>query len=275
MTAFTLGQATALALKAIETQGSSRALPLRRRPSRLGALHRTGLPVRRDSIEAGTFEEMFFAIPAKGETDRLLRMARRTLDAGRQLRREARSGARELTRSERLIASLTAAAVRVYEEICTLARLNRGRVFPTYDHLAKATALGRATIARALHMLEAIGFLVRQRRFRRVGGERPRYKQTSSVYRPTEAPRVLPYLPRWMRPVPIPDDQVQHNADRREAQAGMLAQLSCRELAHALVGGPLGRMLVKLGGRVDDIAALEACESQNNPRSLLTSIQKG
>lgn len=52
-----------------------------------------------------------------------------------------RAAARALTRSERLIASLTAAAVRVYEEICTLARLNCGRVFPTYDYLARATAL--------------------------------------------------------------------------------------------------------------------------------------
>ncbi|BCI72880.1 hypothetical protein SPKIRA_37100 (plasmid) [Sphingomonas paucimobilis] len=28
--------------------------------------HRTGARVRRDSIEAGTFEDMFFATPAKG-----------------------------------------------------------------------------------------------------------------------------------------------------------------------------------------------------------------
>lgn len=271
MTAFTLGQASALALRTIAQAGAP-TLPLRRPPARSGAPHRTGAPVRRDSIEAGTFEEHFFAMPGKGETDRLLRMARRTLDAGRQLRREARSGARELTRSERLIASLTAAAVRVYEEICTLARLNRGRVFPTYDHLARATALGRATVARALHVLEAIGFLVRQRRFKRVEGEGPRYRQTSNVYRPTPAARVLPYLPRWLRPVPIPDDQMEHDAARAAAHAEMLGQLSCRELGQALVGGALGRVLAKLGARIDAAVALPVCESQNRPQPLATSI---
>jgi hypothetical protein len=97
-------------------------------------------------------------------------MARRALDAGRKYAAK-RAAARALTRSEWLIASLTAAAVRVYEEICALARLNRSRVFPTYDYLARATALGRATAARALHVLEAIGFLVRQRRLKRVEGE--------------------------------------------------------------------------------------------------------
>jgi len=48
--------------------------------------------VRRDSIEAGTFENLFFAAPAKGETDRLLRLARAALDAGRRVRRAARGG---------------------------------------------------------------------------------------------------------------------------------------------------------------------------------------
>ncbi len=71
--------------------------------------------------------------------------------------------------------------MRVYEDICTLARLNRGRVFPSYDHLTTATALGRATVARAIALLKEIGFLVRQRRFKRVEGEGPRYKQTSNV----------------------------------------------------------------------------------------------
>ncbi|MBB3348866.1 hypothetical protein FHY02_003348 [Sphingomonas sp. BK069] len=33
------------------------------------------------------------------------------------------------------MAALTAGAMRVYEEICTLARLNEGRVFPSYDRL--------------------------------------------------------------------------------------------------------------------------------------------
>lgn len=259
MTAITLGQAATQALG-----GFARV----RKPARSGAPHPTGAPVRRDSIEAGTFEEMFFAVPAKGETDRLLRTARRTLDAGRQLRREARAGTRVLTSAERRIVTLTAGAVRIYEELLTLARLNRGRVFPSYDHLSEATSLGRATVARALHILESIGFLVRQRRFKRVEAEGagPRYKQTSNVYRPTLPNRVLPYLPRWMRPAPVPDDAVQHAADQRDAMTGMIAGLSCRDLATVTVGGQLGKILAKLGEGIDRLE----CESHNRSQPLLS-----
>jgi hypothetical protein len=133
-------------------------------------------------------------------------------DAGQLLlestnRREERAGTHTLTATERAIAALTAGAVRVYEGICTLARLNQGSVFPSYDWLAEATGLGRATIARALHALDRVGFLVRQRRFTRIEGEGPRYRQTSNVYRALLPASVLGYLPCWMRPSPLPDDQ--------------------------------------------------------------------
>ena len=250
MTAFTLGQASVLALHGMAARQADRgaaARTLRRPPARSGAPHPTDAPVRRDSIEAGTFEELFFAVPAPGETDRLLRIAPRTLDAGRQLRREARAGLRELSKSERLIATLTAGAVRVYEEICTLARLNRGRVFPSYDHLARATALGRATVARALAVLEGIGFLVRQRRFKRIEGEGPRYKQTSNVYRPTFAIRVLGYLPRWMRPAPVPDDQAQHDAARNEVMLRCWRSCRAESLRWRAWAGRLVKCLLSLG----------------------------
>jgi hypothetical protein len=258
MTLFTLSQASASALGSVIVQRP------RTKPDTL-AIPRA--PVRRDSVEAGTFEDTFFAIPAKGETDKLLRIARRTLDAGRQLRREGRAGERVLTALERRITTLTAGAVRVYEEILTLARLNGGRVFPTYDHLAKATSLGRATIARALHILEDIGFLVRQRRFRRIVTERagPRIKQTSNVYRPTLPQRVLAYLPRWMRPAPIPDEVLQRDVDNTTNTKSMLDNLSCRELATMLVGGALGDVLARLGDGIDR----RECESQINAQSLI------
>ena len=279
MTAFTLGEASARALG-----GMLCARPVQQaRPARSGGLHRTGAPVLRDSIEAGTFEEHFFAVPAKGEPDQLLRAARRALDAGRRLRREERAGTRTLTATERTIATLTAAAVRVYEEICTLARLNRGRVYPSYDWLAEATGLGRATVARALPVLERIGFLVRQRRFRRVAGEgadaaaggRPRYRQTSNAYRPLLPARVLAYLPRWMRPAPLPVDQEQHDADRAEEHAAMRAGLSCRDLAMATVGGMLGKVLARLGAGIDGREDAARCESQNHPQPLMNSNDYG
>jgi predicted transcriptional regulator len=273
MTAITLGQAATLALGGVRAAGGTRA-----RAASTGARrHITGAPVRRDSIEAGTFEEMFFAVPAKGECDRLLRIARVMLDAGRKLKRAARAEGRVLSRAERLVAALGAGAVRIYEELLTLARLNRGRVYPSYDRLAERTGLGRATVARGLAQLEAIGLLVRQRRFRRVegAGPGPRYAQTSNVYRPTPPAtlpaRILSHLPRWMQPAPLPDDEVQRADDRQAEQAAMLATLSCRDLARTTVGGPLGRMLARLGAVIDR----RLCESHDDPQPLTDSIMNG
>lgn len=248
------------------------------RKSRSGAPHPTGAPVLRDSVEAGTFEHLFFASPAKGEPDRLLRAARRILDAGRQLRREARSDGRTLTSAEQLLTTLTAASVRVLEEILTLARLNKGRVFPSYDYLADATNLGRATVARALRILENIGFLVRQRRFKRLEGDGPgpRYAQTSNVYRAFLPDIVQRYLPRWMRPAPLPDDQVQREADRQEDMAAMRATLCPQERRKAMEKGKLARILARmeaaLDAQVTDVTAQR--ESQNHPQPLIESIIK-
>ncbi|WP_271301167.1 helix-turn-helix domain-containing protein [Sphingomonas sp. CV7422] len=262
MTALTFGEASAQFCARV--RGDARAA--RRVP------HRTGAPVRRDSMEAGTFEDVFFAAPAPGEPDRWLRACRGALDAGRRLRREARAGTRTLSVRERPIAALTGAAVRVFEELCTLARLHRGRVFPSYDWLAEATALGRATVARALVLLEAAGFLVRQRRFVRAegAGEGPRYRQTSNAYRALLPATVLAYLPRWMRPAPVPVDQLDHHQAQADAQAAMLAGLSARDRARATVDGALGKVLAALGAAID-----RTCESQNRSESLIDSIHKG
>lgn len=244
-------------------------------PARSGAPHRTGAPVLRDSLEAGTFEEVFWTAPAKGETDRLLHVARKTLDAARRLRRDARSGHRTLSAVEQGISKLTGSAVRVFEEILTLARLNHGRVYPSYDYLAQATGLGRATVGRALAVLEAIGFLVRQRRFHRLKceGPGPRYGQTSNAYRPLMPGSVRSYLPRWMRPAPLPDDAVQHHADRIAETNAMLDTLTCRELAHITVDGPLGRILAKLGDAIDCQEREAQNGSQPLTRLLLTANQ--
>lgn len=298
MTAFTLGEATALALGRVrgrfneDARVGGRVAPRAhvsglagvrvRPPARSGAPHPTGAPIRRDSIEAGTFEAHFFTVPAKGEPDRLLRMARAALDAGRRLKRAARIEGRVLSPAEGALAGLTAGAVRVYEEICTLARLNQGRVFPSYDRLAEATALGRATVARALRALEVAGFLLRQRRFKRVApaagegtGDAPRYAQTSNAYRPLLPARLLPHLPRWLAPAPLPVDVEQRQADRAADIAQMHDSLSCRELAQTLVGGSLGRVLAKLGAHIDRREQGTSCESQKAPQPLLDSIHSG
>lgn len=261
--ALTLGEAATVALDQMR-MGAGRV------PAARPRLHRTGAAIRRDSIEAGTFEDRFFAVPAKGETDRLLRMARVALDQGRRLKRAVRAEGLTLSPTEAAMTAMTASAVRVFEELCTLARLNAGRVFPSYDRLAEATALGRATVARALTILERAGFLVRQRRFKRVEGEGegPRYAQTSNAYRPIASARLMPHLPRWIAPSPIPDDAAHREAERVRAVVGMQASLSCRELAKTSVGGALGCVLAKLGAALDR----HWCESQNQPQPLPDSI---
>jgi hypothetical protein len=259
MGTYTLGQAVTGALSG------------RLKPARSGAPHPTGASVLRGSIEAGTFEHAFFVSPAKGETDRVLRAARRGLDHARALRREARTGARMLTPAERLLTTLTAAAVRVLEEILTLARLNQGRVFPSYDHLSAATSLGRSTVARSLAALEGIGFLVRQRRFKKVAGDGPgpRYAQTSNAYR-TFLPRIAERcLPRALRPAPLPDDVVHREAERIADTNAMLGTLTCREFASAVASGPLAKVLARLGAALDR----QESESHNHPQPLPESYQ--
>ncbi|MBD8548966.1 helix-turn-helix domain-containing protein [Sphingomonas sp. CFBP 8760] len=269
MTALAIGTAAATILARI---GSGH-----RRPTRSGATNRTGAPVRRDSLEAGTFEDLFFVLPAKGETDRMLTAARKILDEGRKLQRKARATGEKLSVSERAVAALTAGAVRVYEEICTIARLCAGRVFPSYDHLADATGLSRNTVARAIPVLGRLGLLVKQRRFKRVEVEgdqdagKPRYRQFSNAYRPMLPKSLIRYLPRCMRPAPPPADAVQREADRQEDQQRMLSQLSCRELARATMSGPMGAALASLGARLD---ADDAASAAGKTASAITVLNR-
>ena len=245
-------------------------MPVRVTPARSGAVRRTGVPVLRNSIEAGTFEDSFFRIPAKGETDKIMRAARKSLDSARALRRIARQGLRKLTKSERALAALTPGAVRVFEELLDLARLNEGKVYPSYEWLAQATELGRATITRAMAILEDIGFIKRQRRFKRVAGDGagPRYEQTSNAYRMMLPTHIVGLLPRWMRPAPLPVDAEQHHTDQIGTTAAMLATLSCKEFAKVTIGGSLGKVLARFGAAVDRAERA----AQNNPEPLKDSI---
>lgn len=266
MAVFTLSEA---ALSVLANMGHPTASATSRRAAR---------PVRRNSIEAGSFEHLFFAAPAKGECDRLLRAARDALDAGRRLRRATRAGGRVLDASEHALAALTAGAVRVFEELCALARVNNGRVYPSYDRLAAVTALGRATVARGLQALEAAGFLVRRRRFVRVEGEgaSPRYAQTSNAYR-LSLPRALGrLLPHWRRPPPVPVDAIQHALARVDALATMDAGLSAHDLARTNVDGTLGAALARLGATLDRRWANEPQrESHDDPEPNLKFIETG
>lgn len=167
------------------------------------------------------------------------------------------------------MAGLTAGAVRVFEEICTLTRLNAGRVFPTYERLAKATALGRATVARALTALEAAGFLIRQRRLCCTIGMGPRYHHTSNFYRPLLPGKLLRFLPRSLLPAPLPCDATVHQAEAA-AELARCATPSGRELAEVALGGAFGRVLASLGAAID----CAACGSHSDPQPLLDSSNR-
>ena len=238
----------------------------KRRPSRSGTVHRTGAPVRRDSIEAGTFEDAFFSRPAKGETDRIYKRAA-TLSAGRaNLRARIAHEGREPTALEAAILRFNRTTLAVLEELLRITRVQAGRVYPTLEYLAEKVGLGRRTIVRALALLAELGFVLSQRRFKRVeiDGVGPRYKQTSNAYRMLMPAWVEAHLPRWMRPAPVPADVVQREVDRIESTTAMLASLSRREYALATVDGQLGKVLARLG------AALDAQESecQHGPQPL-------
>lgn len=224
----------------------------RRGATRSGSLHRTGAPVRRLSLEEGTFEDDFFVVPAAGETDRMLMVARAARREARHLRRRARAG-EHLTARQRDIVDLTSAAIDVFEEILQLARVCAGKVYPSYEHFVEKLGLGRRTVARVLPLLEKAGLLIKQRRFRRVDGDgaRPRYEQTSNAYRPLLPGKLLSLLPRWARPAPTPSDEVQREADRQEDQVAMLSRLNCRDLARATLSGPLANVMARLGASID------------------------
>lgn len=231
-----------------------------RRPGRSGALHRTGAPVRRGSLEAGTFEDgVFTGRYPPGEPDRLYGIARHLREQGRSLMRKMRAG-NTLSAIERDIAALTDSAVHLYDKLCELARLGDGTLEPSYAWMEKKSGLSHGTIAANLTLLEELGFLMRQRRFKRVEDElgEKRYKQTSNVYRLLMPKKLLRFVPRRYQPAPIPPDEEQRQQDRREEQQHMLAGLSCRDLARVTVGGALGRMLERLG---DSIDRRSGCES--------------
>ncbi|MBB3345972.1 helix-turn-helix domain-containing protein [Sphingomonas sp. BK069] len=165
---------------------------------------------RRGSLEEGSFEETFFRAPSPGEVYSLSRLARSLCDQGRVLTREARSLKRKLSVRERSVAKMTALMLRVYDEFLKLARTCNGRIFPSYEWLAKAAAVSISTVAEAIKVFVEVGLLDRQRRFRMVAveGGGTRYAQTSNAYRVCVPQRVLSLLPRAFRPAPAPHGTV-------------------------------------------------------------------
>lgn len=188
-------------------------------PAPSGAIKRTGAAVLRGSLEEGSFESRFWRTYQKGETDRLHQAAvdlasyrRHRLRADR---RHARSSDPTAERRSTLSPNkpppiLSQSATAIFKLMCELGRLCKGEIYPTYDWFIEKTGFARATVARGLAQLKNAGFLLVQRRCKRVDrdGPGPRYEQTSNAYR-LEWPAGLE---RWLdglrTPCPLPDDEL-------------------------------------------------------------------
>lgn len=261
MGAVTLARASFMALDRIE-----RARPR----SRSGAANPTRAHVHPNSRRAGTFEDDFFYSYAKGETDRLYKKAVELLKRKNAIRRLARAEGRQLTEDERLVTLITPAAVRVFEQLTNLARTCAGKVFPTWEWIETHTGLSRASVGRGLSILAKMGLLDKQRRCVPIDppADRPKARnaQTSNVYRMSFPNRLARFLPRWLRPVPLPDDLVQRETDRiEEIEAWRLWRTPRQVVAEEIEDEGLRRVLDSLA------IAIEKQESQKNGQPLLDS----
>jgi hypothetical protein len=241
--------------------------------SRSGAPNPTRAHVHPNSRRAGTFEDEWFYSYAKGETDRLYKRVCELYKGKNAVRRLARAEGRQLTEDEGLATMLTGAAVRVFEQLTQLARTCGGKVFPTWQWIEAHTGLSRASVGRGLSILAAMGLIDKQRRCVAIDppADRPKAKnaQTSSVYRMSFPNRLVRFLPRRLRPAPLPDDVVQREVDRYEDIEAMRLWHSPRQAAAELVeeigDRELRQILKQLGRRIDQ------AESQKNGQPLLDS----
>lgn len=100
-------------------------------------------------------------------------------------------------------------------------------MFPTWEWIETHTGLSRASVGRGLSILSKMGLLDKQRRCVPIDppADRPKARnaQTSNVYRMSFPNRLARFLPRFLRPIPLPDDVVQREVDRIEEIEGAFA----------------------------------------------------
>lgn len=243
---------------------------MRDRPrSRSGAPNPTRAHVHPNSWRAGTFEDDFFYSYAKGEPDRLYKQAAELLKRKNALRRFARAEERELTEDERLATLITNTALRVFEQLTTLARTCAGKVFPTWEWIEAAAGVSRASVGRALSALARMGLIDKQRRCVPIDAppDRPKARnaQTSNVYRMRFPNRLTRFLPRRLRPVPLPDDVVQVETDRAE----QIEQWRLWRTPRQVVGEDI--IDPELRAVLDRLAIAIEGQSQNNGQPLIDS----
>lgn len=234
--------------------------------SRSGSPNPTRAHVHPNSRRAGTFEEDFFYSYAPGEPDRLYKQAAELLKRKNAVRRLARAEARPLTEDERLATLITNTALRVFKELTTLARTCAGKVFPTWEWIEAAAGVSRASVGRALSALATMGLLDKQRRCVPIDppADRPKARnaQTSNVYRMRFPNRLVAFLPRRLRPVPLPDDVTQAEAERVEQIDHWRAWRTPRQMIAEDVAD------AELRAILDSMAIRMERQSQNNGQPL-------
>jgi hypothetical protein len=235
--------------------------------SRSGGPNPTRAKVHPNSRRAGTFENDWFYNYSKGETDRIYARAAELEDQKNAIRRSAKAEGRALTEDERRIMLLTPGALRILKVLLNLARTCAGKVFPTWEYIEQKSGRSRATVHRALSALTAVGLLDKQRRCVPIEptAERPRAKneQTSNVYRMSFPNRLVRFLPRRLRPAPLPDDVIQAEADRIGDIEQMRLWRSPRQALTEDIADPeTRRLLLKMSD------ALDKQESQKNGQPL-------
>lgn len=231
-------------------------------------------PVLGGSLLAGSFEDFFFACPGAGETDRMLKAVKCAHDRGRKLRREARKTGEILSAQERLIAAITSAAVRVYEELAMLARVCQGKVYPSFDSLADRTGLGRATVARAIAVLDRAGFLARQRRYTAGDEEHgPKWVQTSNAYRLLLPKFAASLLPKWQRAVPAPVDELDRHQSAHRDFIEQRESLKGREYAKAMAPKCMVETLARIA-ESSNLLPESQIDAQPRPKVYLDKVEK-
>jgi hypothetical protein len=155
-----------------------------------------------------------------------------------------------------------------------LARLCGGKVFPTWQWIERNAGVSRASVGRALDCLSAMGLLQKERRCVAIEppADRPKARntQTSNVYRMSFPNRLVRFLPRRFRPVALPEDVVQAEADRIEEIAAMRAWRSPRQIAEEdfvnFADTGMRRVMIDLAD------GIERQESQKNGQPLQYSF---
>src|SRR3546814_20067898 len=105
---------------------------------------------------------------------------------------------------------LSQSATAIFKLLCELGRLCKGEIYPTYDWFIEKTGFARATVARAIAQLKDAGFLLIQRRCKRVerDGPGPRFEPTPNAYRLDWPPGLDLWLNAHRVPCPLHSDKV-------------------------------------------------------------------